>query len=63
MPTPLFDGTKFLFWSIQMKTYLRVLGYDVWKSIVMGYTPSKTPPTYAATKKASENNTMTMNAI
>jgi hypothetical protein len=59
----LFDGTNYVIWSIRMKTYLQALGYDVWKSIVTGYTPSKTPPTDATGKEACENNTMAMNSI
>ena len=27
---PLFDGTKFSFWKVRMRTYLMSLGVDVW---------------------------------
>jgi hypothetical protein len=42
---PLFDGTNYAFWSIRMQTYLMDLGFDIWKSVVTGYTTPKTPPT------------------
>jgi hypothetical protein len=40
-----------IIWSIRMKTYLQALGYDVWKSVVTGYRPSKTPPTNATERR------------
>jgi hypothetical protein len=46
-----------------MKTYLKELGYNEWKSFVISYTCSKTPPTDATKKEASENNTMAMSSI
>jgi hypothetical protein len=39
------------------------MGYNVSQLVVIGYTPSKTPPTNVVEKKASENNTMAMNFI
>ncbi|XP_059070585.1 uncharacterized protein LOC131860219 [Cryptomeria japonica] len=42
---PIFDGTNYAFWSIKVKAYLNALGYDVWQSMVDGYTPPSTPPT------------------
>jgi hypothetical protein len=30
-------------WSIRMKTFLEAHGYDVWKSVVTGYTTTKKP--------------------
>lgn len=39
------------------------LGFDVWMSLVNGYTPPSNPPTDTDGKKAFENNAKTMNAI
>jgi hypothetical protein len=39
------------------------LGFDIWKSIMTGYTTPTTPPTDAVGKKPSENNAKSMNAI
>jgi hypothetical protein len=39
------------------------LGFDIWKSVVTGYTTPKTPPTDTVGKKASENDAKSMNAI
>jgi hypothetical protein len=39
------------------------LGFDIWKSVVTGYTTPTTPPTDAGQKEASENNAKSMNAI
>jgi hypothetical protein len=38
---PLFDRTNYAFWSIRMQTYLMALGFDIWKSVVTGYTTPK----------------------
>jgi hypothetical protein len=38
---PQFDGKngqRYEMWTIKMKFFLQALGYDVWKSIVTGYT-------------------------
>jgi hypothetical protein len=34
---PHFDGHKYAFWSIRMKTYIQAQGFEIWKSIVDGY--------------------------
>ncbi|XP_059078112.1 uncharacterized protein LOC131067887 [Cryptomeria japonica] len=59
---PIFDGTNYAFWSIKMKAYL-ALGYDVWQSVVDGYTPSSTPPTDTTGKRKSENNAKAEHAL
>jgi hypothetical protein len=41
---PLLDETNYETWSIRMKTFMGAMGYDVWKSVVTGYTPPKIPP-------------------
>jgi hypothetical protein len=33
----MFDGTKFSFWKIRMRTYLMSLGADVWDVVETGY--------------------------
>ena len=42
---PQFDGHKYAFWSIRMKTYIQAQGFQVWQSIVDGYTTLAVPPT------------------
>jgi hypothetical protein len=39
------------------------LGFDIWKSVVTGYTTPTTPPTDVARKNPSENNAKSMNSI
>jgi hypothetical protein len=34
---PLFDGRKFSFWKVRMRTYLMALGVDVWDVVETGY--------------------------
>jgi hypothetical protein len=59
----LFDGTNYAFWSIRTQTYLMALGFDIWKSIVIGYIVPTTPPMYVIRKKASDHNEKSMNVI
>jgi hypothetical protein len=62
---PRFDGQngqRYEMWSISMKTFLEAQGYDVWKSVVTGYTTTKKP--YTATKKElKRNNKISMDFI
>ena len=46
-----------------MKTYLVTLGFDIWESMMAGYTTPITPPIDASTKNLSENNAKVMNSI
>jgi hypothetical protein len=39
------------------------LGFDIWQSIMTGYTTPTTPPTYTTEKKASEDDAKSMNSI
>ncbi|XP_057866023.2 uncharacterized protein LOC131073574 [Cryptomeria japonica] len=48
---PLFEGSNFSFWSVQMKNYFMSLGFDVWMSVVNGYTVPSQPPTDADGKE------------
>ena len=34
---PLFDGTKFAFWNVRMRTYIMSLGANVWDVVETGY--------------------------
>jgi hypothetical protein len=41
---PQFNGQKYAFWSIRMKTYIHAQGFEIWQSIVDGYTTPTVPP-------------------
>jgi hypothetical protein len=60
---PQFDGQKYAFWSIRMRTYIHAQGFQVWQSIVDGYTASTVPPTNDKAVKLSENNFKATNAL
>lgn len=60
---PLFNGGGYAFWKIRMKSYLLALGFDVWQSVVNGYTAPTTPSTDTAGKKICNNNSRAFNAI
>jgi hypothetical protein len=53
---PVFDGQNYTFWNKRMKTFLHARGFDVWRSVVDGYTTPATPPIDRDGKKLSENN-------
>jgi hypothetical protein len=40
---PQFDRKKLAFWSIRMKTYIQAHGFEIWQSIVDGYTTPTVP--------------------
>jgi hypothetical protein len=60
---PQFDGQKYVFWSIRIKTYIQAQGFQVWQSIVDGYIASSVPPTNDKAMKLSENNSKSINAL
>jgi hypothetical protein len=60
---PQFDGQKYAFWSIRMKTYIQTHGFQVWQSIVDGYTAPTVAPTNDKAVKLSENNSKAINAL
>jgi hypothetical protein len=60
---PQFDGQKYAFWSIRMKTYIQAQGFQVWQSIVDGYTTPTVPPTNDKAVKLGENNSKAKNAL
>ena len=52
---PQLDGQKYVFWSIRMRTYIQAQGFQVWQSIVDGYTTPVVPPTNEKMIKLSEH--------
>jgi len=60
---PQFDGHKYAFWSIRMKTYIQTQGFQVWQSIVDGYIAPAVPPTNDKAVKIGENNSKSINAL
>jgi hypothetical protein len=60
---PHFDGHKYSFWSIRMRTYIQAQGFQVWQSIVDGYTALAVPPTNDKAVKLGENNFKATNAL
>jgi hypothetical protein len=46
-----------------MKTYIQAQGFQVWQSIVDGYTTPVVPPTNGKATKLGENNSNTINAL
>jgi hypothetical protein len=57
------DGQKYAFWSIRMKTCIHAHGFQVWQSIVDGYTTPVVPPTNDKAVKLGENNSKSKNAL
>jgi hypothetical protein len=60
---PQFDGQKYAFWSMRMKTYIQAQGFQVWQSIVDGYIAPIVPPTNDKAVKLGENNSKAINAL
>jgi hypothetical protein len=60
---PQFDGTKYVFWSIRMRAYIQAQGFQVWQSIVDGYTTPTIPPTNEKVVKLGENNSKATNSL
>jgi hypothetical protein len=55
---PLFNcqnGLKYEIWSGRTKVFLKAQGYDIWKSVAIGYDSSKREKT-AAKKELKNNN-------
>jgi hypothetical protein len=46
-----------------MKTYIQAHGFQVWQSIVDGYTAPAVPPTNEKAVKLGENNSKAINAL
>jgi hypothetical protein len=60
---PHFDGQNYVFWSIRMKTYIQAQGFEIWQSIVDGYTLPTIPPTNGKAMKLGQNNSKATNAL
>jgi hypothetical protein len=60
---PQFDGKKYVFWSIRMRTYIQAQGFQVWQSIVDGYTTPTVPLTNEKAVKLGENNSKATNSL
>ena len=60
---PQFNGQNYAFWSIRMRTYIQAQGFQVWQSIVDGYTAPTVPPTKEKVVKLGENNSKAKNAL
>jgi hypothetical protein len=60
---PHFDGQKYAFWSIRMRTYIQAQGFQVWKSIVDGYIEPTILPTNYKAVKLGENNSKATNEL
>ena len=59
----LFKGGGYALWKIRMKSFLLVLDFDIWQSIVDGYTAPTTPPKDAAGKKICNDKSRVVNGI
>jgi hypothetical protein len=60
---PQFSGQKYAFWSIRMKTYIQEQGFEIWQSIVDGYTTLTVPPTNGKAVKLGHNNSKSKNEL
>jgi hypothetical protein len=60
---PLFDGHKYAFWSIRIKTYIQAHGLEIWQSIVDGYIVPTVPPKNDKAMKLGQNNFKATNAL
>jgi hypothetical protein len=60
---PHFDGQKYSFWSISMKTYIQAHGFEIWQSIVDGYTIPTVPPTNDKAVKLGQSKSKATNAL
>jgi hypothetical protein len=60
---PQFNGHKYSFWSIRMKTYIHAQVFQVWQSIVDGCIAPTVPPTNDKVVKLGENNSKAKNTL
>jgi hypothetical protein len=61
--TPIFDGHNYEIWIPRMKVVLKARGYDLWYSVVTGYTSSKKPPKNETKKELERNKKIEMDVI
>ena len=61
---PLFDGTNYAFWSIQMILFLQSQGLEVWMAVENWYTvPDTTPVAGTTERRLVECNAKVMYAL
>jgi hypothetical protein len=60
---PLFNGGGYDLWKIRMKNFMLALSFDIWQSIVDGYTAPTTPPLDVVRNKIYDDNSREINAI
>jgi hypothetical protein len=60
---PQFNGQKYAFWSIRIKTYIQAYGFEIWQSIVDGYIAPKVLPTNDKAVKLDQNNSKSKNSF
>jgi hypothetical protein len=60
---PLFNGEGYALWKIIMKYFMLDIGFDIWQSIVDGYTTPTTPPKDVVGKKICNDNSRSINGI
>jgi len=58
----LLNETNYAEWNIRMKVTLKAVGYDVWDSVITGYSPPKRARTITQ-KNAKRNNLVEMETI
>jgi hypothetical protein len=59
---PLFNGRGYSLWKIRMKNFMLDLGFDIWQSVVDGYTAPTSPPKDATGKKICNDNSRAWNS-
>jgi hypothetical protein len=59
----LFNGSNFSHWRIRMRSFLQAHGFDIWKSVLDGYTTPKGIPKGATTKNIHKENAIALNII
>ena len=60
---PDFDGQKYAFWRRRMKKYIQAQGFEIWQSIVNGYTAPIVLPKNEKAMKLGQNNSKSTNAL
>jgi hypothetical protein len=60
---PQFDGQKYVLWSIRMKSYIQAQVFEIWQSIVDGYTTPAVPATNDKAVKLGQKNSKATNAL
>jgi hypothetical protein len=54
--TPFFNGGGYALWKIRMKNFPLALGFEIWQSVVDGYTAPNDPLKDVAGKKICNDN-------